>query len=128
MPHTRKFVVHDHYASHHHFDFRLERYGVLKSWALPKGVPTKINEKRLAIPTPNHPMTWLTFHGKIPDGEYGAGTVKIADTGFYTTYKWDDAEIDFVLHGKKYKGQYYLIKTGETWLLIKGKTKMHRSD
>lgn len=126
MPHTRQFVIHDHNASHHHFDFRLERYGVLKSWALPKGMPLKIGDKRLAVPTPNHPMTWLTFHGTIPKGEYGAGTVKIADTGLYTTYKWDQNEVDFVLHGKKYKGQYYLIKTGENWLLIKAKSKIHK--
>ncbi|NLD57149.1 MAG: ATP-dependent DNA ligase, partial [Methanomicrobiales archaeon] len=68
-----RFVLHDHAAKHHHFDLRLERDGVLKSWAVPKGLPEQAGERRLAIAVEDHELAYITFTGTIPDGEYGAG-------------------------------------------------------
>ena len=119
----RRFVLHDHYASHHHFDFRLERYGTLKSWALPKGLPTTIGEKRLAIQTPNHPLSYINFQGTIPKGEYGAGTVSIADAGCYKTLEWSNEKIVIILESKKNYGEYIMIPMpgGSQWIMIKTK-------
>lgn len=121
----RRFVLHEHYASHHHFDFRLERYGVLKSWALPKGMPKKVGDRRLAVNTPNHPLSYIDFKGITPKGTYGAGTTYIADNGMYDTLKWEPNEISFILHGKHYKGKYALIYLpklgkGNDWIIVKG--------
>jgi DNA ligase D-like protein (predicted 3'-phosphoesterase) len=109
---TRKnrFVVQEHWATHHHFDFRLEMEGVLKSWAVPKGVPEKKGIKRLAIQTEDHPVDYINFAGKIPQGLYGAGTVKIYDRGKYKLIEKSKNRIIFTLKGKKLKGIYNLIK------------------
>jgi DNA ligase D-like protein (predicted 3'-phosphoesterase) len=117
------FVLHEHYASHHHFDFRLEKFGTLKSWALPKGMPLKIGDRRLAIQTANHPISYMSFEGSIPKGQYGAGIVKIADRGCYMPKVWNESKIEIILYGKKYKGKYILIplKGINQWLLLKGK-------
>ena len=119
-----RFVVQEHWASHHHFDFRLEMEGVLKSWAVPKGVPEKKGVKRLAVQVEDHPVDYINFEGKIPKGLYGAGKVKIYDKGNYRLINKTRERISFTLCGKKLKGEYHLIKTklGETqWLLIKTK-------
>jgi len=116
-----RFVIHNHYATNHHYDFRLEKFGTLKSWAVPKGLPLKPNEKRLAIQTPNHPLSYISFEGTIPKGQYGAGTVTIADYGCYEPKLWNDKKIEFVLFGRKYKGKYIMIHLrNNDWLIIKG--------
>jgi len=118
-----RFVVQEHWATHHHFDFRLEMEGVLKSWAVPKGVPEKKGVKRLAIMTEDHPISYLNFSGVIPEGLYGAGTVKIFDKGKYKLIEKTENRITFELKGKKLKGNYTLIKFRKhnQWLLFKTK-------
>jgi len=121
-PSKYKFVLHEHYASHHHFDFRLEKYGTLKSWALPKGMPSFIGDKHLAIQVPNHPIEYLYFEGIIPAGKYGAGRVLINDIGCYQPLVWEKDKIEVLLEGGKYKGKYILVHTtGQNWLIIRGK-------
>lgn len=124
------FVIQKHAASHLHYDLRLEVGGVLKSWAVPKGVPTAPTEKHLAIATDDHPREYATFEGTIPPGNYGAGTVAIWDTGTYKNLKnktmaqcIKDGRIEVEFNGKKVTGGYALVKTklqkGEGWLFIK---------
>lgn len=121
------FVVHEHQASRLHWDLRLENNGVLKSWAIPKGIPQKINEKKLAVQVEDHPLEYKDFEGEIPKGQYGAGKVKIWDSGTFETVKWDNSVIEIVMHGGKMRGRYTLVKTREytknSWLLIKQRTK-----
>jgi bifunctional non-homologous end joining protein LigD len=118
-----RFVLHEHFARHHHFDFRLERDGVLKSWAVPKGLPEKPGDKRLAIAVEDHPLDYIAFTGTIPEGEYGAGEVTIADTGTYTPVLWEENKIEVVLAGNHFTGTYVLVsfpKAGEgQWLVLK---------
>ena len=124
-----RFVVQEHHARNLHWDFRLEmedRIGsgkiVLKSWAVPKGPPLKFNEKRLAIATEDHPVDYINFKGIIPEGQYGAGVVKIWDKGKVEFLNRAAKEIEIVLHGKKLKGRYILVKTGfskNSWLIMK---------
>jgi len=117
------FVIQEHHARALHYDLRLERNGVLKSWALPKGMPETTSEKRLAVETEDHPIQYGTFEGTIPKGQYGAGSVKIIDHGKYEPKVWTDDLIEFKLDGRKYQGRYALArfkKAGEKqWLLIK---------
>ncbi|MEJ2538972.1 MAG: DNA polymerase ligase N-terminal domain-containing protein [Gemmatimonadota bacterium] len=131
-----RFVVQEHDASNLHWDFRLEVDGVLKSWAVPKGPSTDPSEKRLAIPTEDHPLEYADFEGVIPEGEYGGGTVLVWDTGPYRNLKEDDdgepvpvadqladGHATVWLSGRKIRGGYALIRTGsgedERWLLVK---------
>jgi bifunctional non-homologous end joining protein LigD len=116
-----RFVLHEHWASHHHFDFRLERRGVLKSWALPKGMPVAVGERHFAVEVENHPISYINFQGKIPEGQYGAGIVKIKDQGQYTPVEWTPNKIEVILHGKKFKGKYVLVPFKKEWLIIKGR-------
>lgn len=119
------FVIQEHDASHHHFDLRLEREGVLKSWAVPKGIPQKSGEMRLAVATEDHPLEYAGFEGTIPEGEYGAGTVSIWDTGLYEPLVWEEDKIEVVMKGDRIKGRYVLVRfksAGEKeWLLLKAK-------
>jgi DNA ligase D-like protein (predicted 3'-phosphoesterase) len=117
------FVVHEHWASHHHFDLRLEMDGVLKSWAVPKQLPKKTNLKRLAIQVEDHPYEYKDFQGTIPEGQYGAGKVEIWDKGTYTLEEKTKNKIVFNLKGKKLKGEYSLIlfRPPKNWLLMKTK-------
>jgi bifunctional non-homologous end joining protein LigD len=112
------FVVQEHHARRLHWDFRLERNGVLVSWALPKGVPEDPAVNHLAVHTEDHPMEYASFHGEIPKGEYGAGQVTIWDHGTYETRKWDDREVKVTLHGQRVSGGYVLFATqGKAWMI-----------
>ena len=121
-----RFVVHEHDASHLHYDFRLEMEGVLRSWAIPKGPSMDPSEKRLAVEVEDHPLEYIDFKGIIPEGEYGAGRVAIWDRGTYTPLEKKEGEIKFFLEGKKLRGSFVLVKLkrskkGKDWLLIKHK-------
>ncbi|MFE3102859.1 ATP-dependent DNA ligase [Nocardia tengchongensis] len=113
-----RFVVQEHHARRLHWDVRLERDGVLASWAVPKGPPTDTGENRLAVHTEDHPIEYLTFHGTIPKGEYGGGEMTIWDSGTYETEKWRDDEVIVWLRGQRLTGRYALIRTnGNQWLM-----------
>ncbi len=130
-----RFVIQKHDASTLHYDVRLEVDGVLKSWVVPKGPSTDPGEKRLALPTEDHPLDYADFEGVIPEGEYGAGTVLVWDTGPYEniTEKEDglrpmaeaieDGHVLVRLHGEKLQGGYAFQRTGSgedaRWLLVK---------
>lgn len=118
-----RFVIQEHFARAHHFDFRLERDGVFKSWAVPKGIPTKPGVKRLAVEVEDHPLEWGKFEGEVPPGEYGAGTVRVWDRGTYESHEWQPNRIGFVLRGEKLWGRYELVRfkrAGErVWLIFK---------
>lgn len=139
---TRKrdleFVVQEHHASHLHYDFRLEVEGVLKSWAIPKGPSQNPADKRLAIQVEDHPYEYRTFEGTIPEGSYGAGTVRIWDRGTYRALGAEtrqeseqrmiqglrEGHLTFILEGEKLKGTFSLIQLkgkNKQWLLIKTK-------
>lgn len=134
-----RFVVQIHDASTMHFDFRLEDEGVLKSWSVPKGPSGDPAEKRLAMPTEDHPLEYREFEGVIARGEYGAGTVIVWDEGTYTPLTHDrrgrevpfsqalrKGHVSFRLHGHKLRGAYALTRfrgadgtEREAWLLVK---------
>jgi bifunctional non-homologous end joining protein LigD len=140
---TLRFVIQKHDASHLHYDFRLEMDGVLKSWAVPKGPSTDPSVKRLAMMVEDHPYDYRNFEGIIPKGQYGGGTVMVWDEGTYESAAGSFAskreteknllqqlhkgKLVFILHGKKLKGEYALVKSsyqGEnSWLLMKAKDK-----
>ncbi len=112
------FVIQEHHARRLHWDFRLERDGVLVSWALPKGVPDDPKSNHLAVHTEDHPLEYATFAGEIPKGEYGGGQVLIWDRGTYTTEKWTDREVKIVLRGSRVSGRYVLFRTRDRdWMI-----------
>jgi bifunctional non-homologous end joining protein LigD len=125
------FVIQKHEASRLHYDFRLEMQGVLRSWAVPKGPPTKKGERRLAMHVEDHPMDYARFEGTIPSGNYGAGTVMVWDIGTYEVENshavkaYHAGKITMTLKGKKLKGEWTLVRAGkdkygkESWFLIK---------
>ncbi len=119
------FVVQEHDARRLHYDLRLEKEGVLKSWAVPKGIPEKQGVKRLAVQTEDHPLDYGGFEGEIPKGQYGAGTVKIWDRGYYEVKVWEEDKIEFALQGERLRGRYVLVRLkrgGEkNWLLLKAR-------
>ncbi len=115
-----RFVVHKHQASQLHFDFRLEKDGVLKSWAVPKGIPEEPGVRHLAVQVEDHPLDYIDFKGIIPAGQYGAGTVEIWDNGSYSEKKWTDKEIAFDIKGKKLTGEYVMVHTQvKNWIMFK---------
>ena len=125
-----RFVVQKHAASRLHYDFRLEIDGTLKSWAVPKGVPFKKGEKRLAVHVEDHPVSYIDFEGTIPEGQYGGGTVMVWDTGTFELLGESPAKdyargrLHVTLTGEKLKGEWHLVRFhGEDenqWLLIRG--------
>lgn len=115
-----RFVVQEHHARHLHWDFRLEKEGVLKSWAVPKGVPEKKSIKRLAIQVEDHELDYIDFEGEIPEGQYGAGSVTIWDSGTYEPVSESEKTIVFHMKGKRLKGRYSLVHLRDRqWLLMK---------
>ena len=104
------FVIHEHHARRLHFDLRLERDGVLKSWAVPKGMPEVTGEKHLAVAVEDHPLDYGHFEGTIPEGQYGAGSVSIWDNGTYDTKHWDPDKIEITFHGRRLTGPYVLVR------------------
>lgn len=118
------FIVHEHWATTHHFDLRLEMDGLLKSWAVPKGPPLESGVRRLAIAVDDHAIEYSTFEGTIPEGEYGAGKVTIWDRGEYTLTEKTPRKLRILLRGKKLQGEYELVFMKEErgrgqWLLFK---------
>ncbi|MFH0863100.1 MAG: DNA polymerase ligase N-terminal domain-containing protein [Candidatus Altiarchaeota archaeon] len=118
------YVIQEHHASHLHWDLRLEFDGVLRSWALPKEPPMEAGVKRLAVAVEDHPLSYATFEGRIPDGEYGAGQVRIWDRGTYELKEAKDGKISIGLKGDRLQGGYELIRTRmggkeKNWLFFK---------
>ena len=113
-----RFVVQEHHAKRLHWDLRLEMDGVLKSWAVPKGIPEEKGVRRLAIQTEDHDLSYIDFEGIIPEGMYGAGEVKIWDSGEYELLERND-RIKFLAKGRRMKGEYLLLRTKVGWLLMK---------
>jgi len=125
-----RFVIQKHDASRLHYDFRLEMDGVLKSWAVPKGLPWKQGEKHLAVQVEDHPIEYADFEGIIPERQYGGGTVMVWDRGNYYVYgedplkSWREGKLHLVLDGEKAKGEWTLIRLRGSedkpqWLLLK---------
>ncbi len=118
------FVIQRHDATRLHYDFRLERDGVLVSWAVPKGLPFIKGEKHLAVHVEDHPMEYGSFEGSIPKGHYGAGEVRIWDKGTYDLLEWTDTKVGVRLHGERHRGEYHLVKTArgdQDWLVFLSK-------
>jgi len=128
---ANRFVIQKHDASRLHYDFRLEMEGVLKSWAVPKGLPWGKGEKHLAVEVEDHPVDYATFEGVIPEGQYGGGTVMLWDRGKYYVYgdnppkAWQEGKMHIVLEGTKAVGEWTLIRLRGSeggknqWLLLK---------
>ena len=115
-----RFLVQEHHARRLHWDFRLELDGVLKSWAVPKGPPTEPGIKRLAVQVEDHPLSYYGFEGVIPEGQYGAGEVKVWDKGFYVLEVREPRKYHVLLKGRKLKGDYRLINfKDKNWLMYK---------
>jgi bifunctional non-homologous end joining protein LigD len=123
-----RFVVQKHDASRLHYDFRLKLARTLKSWAVPKGIPFKRGEKRLAVQVEDHPLSYIDFEGTIPKGQYGGGTVMVWDRGTFEplskapTKELAGGKLHFILHGQKLQGEWYLVRLRDDnqWLLIRG--------
>ncbi len=126
MKKALRYVVQEHHARTHHFDFRLEKEGVLKSWAVPKGIPEEAGIRHLAVQVEDHALEYASFEGEIPEGQYGAGKVSIWDSGTYTAESWQERKIVVRIRGERIKGAYVLVKItpkgGEkdrNWLLFR---------
>src|SRR5438270_3315544 len=112
-PEQARFVVQEHHATRLHWDLRLEHDGVLASWAIPNGIPADPSDNRLAVHTEDHPLEYLDFHGEIPAGEYGAGTMTIWDQGTFETHLWEDKKVEITFHGERLSGRYGLFPIGQ---------------
>lgn len=114
-----RFVIQEHHATRLHWDLRLEHEGVLLSWAIPNGLPLEPKENRKAVRTEDHPLEYLDFHGEIPKGQYGAGTMEIWDHGVYDADKIDSKKVIANLHGQRIEGTYALFQAGseKDWMI-----------
>ena len=115
-----RFVIQEHHATRLHWDLRLERDGVLVSWAIPNGIPEEPEHNRKAVHTEDHPLEYLDFHGEIPAGNYGAGTMTIWDSGTYECHKWRDDEVMVTFAGERVQGRYVLFRAGadeKDWMI-----------
>jgi bifunctional non-homologous end joining protein LigD len=125
----KRFVIHEHHATRLHFDLRLEIGGVLKSWAVPKGVSMNPKEKRLAVAVPDHSLGYIDFQGTLAEGTYGAGRVAIWDNGEFESSgnaeeQLRKGKLVFTFYGKKLKGEFVLVKfwkQDKNWLITKSK-------
>jgi len=108
-----RFVVHEHHARRLHWDLRLERDGVLASWAIPNGIPDDPKDNRKAVHTEDHPLEYIDFEGEIPKGEYGAGKIKVWDSGTYEAEKFRDDEVILTFQGERLQGKYALFRAGQ---------------
>ena len=125
----KRFAIHEHHATRLHFDLRLEIGGVLKSWAVPKGVSMNPAEKRLAVHVPDHSLGYIGFEGTLAEGTYGAGEVRIWDKGEFEISENADehlrkGKLVFTFHGAKLKGEFTLVRMWnqeKNWLIIKSK-------
>ena len=123
----KRFVIHEHHARRLHFDLRLEMAGVLRSWAVPKGVSMDPADKRLAVAVPDHSLGYIDYEGTLPEGTYGAGEVRVWDDGHYETQadpakQVEKGKLVFTFFGLKVRGEFALVKMGRqenNWLLIK---------
>ena len=116
------YVIQKHDTTHVHYDMRLEMNGVLKSWAIPKTPPTEKGIKRLAIQTEDHPIEYANFEGIIPEGSYGAGSVKIWDKGTFEIEEREKDKLVIHIYGNKLEGRYCLIQLKgqeKNWLFFK---------
>jgi bifunctional non-homologous end joining protein LigD len=109
-----RFTVQEHHARRLHWDLRLEHDGTLASWAIPNGIPQEPADNRLAVRTEDHPLQYLEFEGEIPAGEYGAGTMRVWDTGHYELHKWNPGKIEITFHGGRLSGRYALFALGSS--------------
>jgi bifunctional non-homologous end joining protein LigD len=107
-----RFVVQQHHATRLHWDLRLEHGGALASWAIPNGIPATPKDNRLAVHTEDHPLEYLDFHGEIPKGQYGAGTMTVWDQGTYELHKWEERKVEVTFHGERLRGRYGLFPIG----------------
>jgi bifunctional non-homologous end joining protein LigD len=113
-----RFVIQEHHARRLHWDLRLEHEGVAVSWALPKGIPDDPKENRLAVHVEDHPLKYLEFEGDIPKGEYGAGTIRIWDSGTYEAEKFEPEKLIVTFSGERVEGKYALFQTKDkNWLI-----------
>src|SRR5213080_4535255 len=115
-----RFVVQEHSARRLHWDLRLEHEGLAASWAIPNGIPETPDENRKAVHTEDHPLEYLDFHGEIPKGNYGAGTMTIWDRGTYLPEKVEDRKVMAEFHGERVRGRYALFQTGsepKDWMI-----------
>ncbi len=122
-----RFVVQEHFAAHHHYDFRLEMDAVLKSWAIPKEVPRVEKVRRLAVQVEDHNVSYINFEGEIAEGLYGAGRVTIFDSGIYYLLDRKEDRLKVTLLGQKLEGVYELVrlKDPQNWLIFMIRDRTH---
>ncbi len=126
-PQGERFVVQEHHATRLHWDLRLEHDGVLASWAIPNGLPMDPSDNRLAVRTEDHPLEYLDFHGDIPKGQYGAGSMTIWDRGTFDVHKWEERKVEVTFHGERLNGRYGLFPIGRD-PAVKNDWMIHRMD